>query len=310
MKEHNGASQFKSDRQSVVTIGTFDGVHVGHRAILQRLIDTAAKEELDSVLLTFHPHPRRVLQKDIDIKLLTTLSEKKEHLSNIGLDHLVIHPFTQEFSRLSAVEYVRDILVGQLNAKKIIIGYDHRFGRNRTANINDLKEFGRLYNFDIEEIGVQELNEVAVSSTKIRKALETGNITTANTYLGYPYSISGTVVAGKRIGRTLAFPTANLKLDEAHKLIPHNGVYVTQAMIDNRHVYGMTSIGTNPTVGGIEKTIETYFLDLEKDLYDAHLQLEFLTHIRDEEHFDNIALLKEAIQKDEVFTKDFLKHHE
>ena len=310
MKEHNGASHFKSDRQSVVTIGTFDGVHIGHKAILQRLVDTAAKEDLDSVLLTFHPHPRRVLQKDIDIKLLTTLSEKKKHLANIGLDHLVIHPFTQEFSRLTAVEYVRDILVGQLNAKKIIIGYDHRFGRNRTANITDLKEFGRLYNFEIEEIGVQELNEVAVSSTKIRKAIETGNMTTANTYLGYPYSISGTVVEGKRIGRTIAYPTANLKVDEAHKLIPCNGVYVTQTMMDGKRVFGMTSIGTNPTVGGIKKTIETYFLDLDKDLYKSHLQIEFLTHIRDEENFDSIILLKEAIQKDEVFTKDFIKHHE
>lgn len=310
MKEHKGASQFKSNRNSVVTIGTFDGVHVGHAAILQRVVAAGEKDGLDSVLLTFHPHPRRVIQKESNIQLLTTLSEKKERLAKTGLDHLVIHPFTHEFSRLTAVEYVRDILVGQLKAKKVIIGYDHRFGRNRTANITDLKEFGKIYNFEIEEISAQELDEVAVSSTKIRKALAAGNITTANSFLGYPYSISGTVVEGKRIGRTIDYPTANLKVDESYKLIPHNGVYVTQTHLNGQRVYGMTSIGTNPTVGGRNKTIETYFLNTKKDLYGAQLQLEFLTHIRDEEHFGNIEQLKEAIQKDELFTKDFIAHHE
>ncbi|NND88793.1 MAG: riboflavin biosynthesis protein RibF, partial [Flavobacteriaceae bacterium] len=191
MKEHNGAAYFNSEQPSVVTIGTFDGVHIGHRAILKRVVDTANSNGLESVLLTFHPHPRRVLQKDSDIKLLTTLAEKKKRLADIGLNHLVIHPFTREFSRITAVEYVRDILVGQLNAKKVIIGYDHRFGRNRTADINDLREYGNVYNFEIEEISAQELDEIAVSSTKIRKALASGDITTANMYLGYPYSITG-----------------------------------------------------------------------------------------------------------------------
>ncbi|MCH9659587.1 MAG: riboflavin biosynthesis protein RibF, partial [Bacteroidetes bacterium] len=216
MKEHASVSGYKNNNGAVVTIGTFDGVHIGHKAIVKRLVDTAQKEALDSVLLTFFPHPRMVLQKDSDLKMLNTLSEKKDLLAEIGLDHLVIEPFTKAFSRLTALEYVRDILVNQLNAKKIIIGYDHRFGRNRTANIENLKEFGETYNFTVEEISAQELDDVAVSSTKIRTALLEGDITTANNYLGYLYSIEGTVIKGKKIGRTLNFPTANLQLNEPY----------------------------------------------------------------------------------------------
>lgn len=310
MNEYKSAASYTNKRPSVVTIGTFDGVHIGHKAILQKLVATAQKDNLDSVLLTFFPHPRMVLQKDANIKLINTLSEKKELLQQIGLDHLIIHPFTQSFSRLTAVEYVRDILVNKLNAKKIIIGYDHRFGRNRNADITDLKEFGKTYGFEVEEITAQELDDVAVSSTKIRKALNVGDIETANSYLGYPFMVSGTVVKGKAIGRTIDFPTANLQLEETHKLIPKDGVYVVQAAIQNKIIYGITSVGTNPTVGGKDKTIETYFLDFNEDLYDQPLKIEFITHIRDEETFNSVEALKAAIQKDEHFARTYLATRE
>ncbi|MCB0456390.1 MAG: bifunctional riboflavin kinase/FAD synthetase [Flavobacteriaceae bacterium] len=310
MKEHTSAAAFKNERGTVVTIGTFDGVHVGHKAIIKRVVEAAHKEQLDSVLLTFFPHPRRILQKDLDIKLLNTLSEKKELLTQLGLDHLVIHPFTQEFSRLTAVEYVRDILVHQLKVKKVIIGYDHRFGRNRTATIDDLKEFAKTYSFAVEEISAQELDEVAVSSTKIRKALEEGDIETATRFLGYGYRLHGTVIKGKQIGKSLGYPTANLKVDEAYKLIPKNGVYITQATIEEEHYFGLTSIGTNPTVGGKEITIETYFLDFNKEIYGKNITVEFITHIRDEETFKSLEELKEAIVKDELFARNYLAGHE
>ncbi|PKA83125.1 riboflavin kinase/FMN adenylyltransferase [Ulvibacter sp. MAR_2010_11] len=310
MNEYLSAANYKNDRQSVVTIGTFDGVHIGHKAILQRVVNTAKKEKLDSVLLTFFPHPRLVLQTDTNLQLINTMDEKKALLDKTGLNHLVMHPFTHAFSRLTAVEYVRDILVNKLKAKKIIIGYDHRFGRNRTANIEDLKEFGKTYHFEVEEISAQELDEVAVSSTKIRKALLAGDITTANNYLGYHFMLSGTVVKGKSIGRTMDYPTANLHIEEPYKLVPKNGVYVVHATINSENVFGITSIGTNPTVGGTDKTIETYFLDFKEDLYQKNLTIEFLTHIRDEETFKDVKSLKEAITKDEAFARDFLNLNE
>jgi len=205
------------------------------------------------------------------------------------------------------MEYVRDILVHQLKAKKIIIGYDHRFGRNRNADIENLREFGKTYNFEVEEISAQELDDVAISSTKIRKALSVGDITTANDFLGYPFLITGRVVKGKAIGRTLSYPTANLEPEQPYKLIPKNGVYVTRALIENTYSFGITSIGTNPTVGGTSKTIETFFLDWDKDLYDQTLQLEFLTHIRDEETFEGLEPLKQAIAKDELFARNYIR---
>lgn len=291
----------------MVTIGTFDGVHIGHKAILKRVVETAKKENLDSVVLTFFPHPRMVLQQNVDIKLINTIEERTELLENTGLDYLVIHPFTHAFSRLTALEYVRDILVNSLKAKKIIIGYDHRFGRNRNADIEDLKEFGKTYNFEVEEISAKEIDDVAISSTKIRKALNEGDIETANSYLGYNFMISGEVVKGKAIGRTINYPTANLKLKENYKLVPKNGVYIVQSTIEGEKIFGITSIGTNPTVGGTEKTIETHFLNFNKDLYGKEITIAFLKYIRDEETFDSVEILKQEIEKDETFAKQFLK---
>ena len=310
MNTYSSASKYDNPRASVVTIGTFDGVHIGHKVILNRLVTTAKKEDLDAVVLTFFPHPRMVLQTDSSIKLINTIEERKDLMSKTGLDHLIIHPFTKSFSRLTALEFVRDILVNKLNIKKIVIGYDHRFGRNRNANIEDLKSFGLTYGFDVEEISAQQLDEVAVSSTKIRNALKVGDIKTANTYLGYSFMLSGTVIKGKEIGRTIQYPTANIQLSQDYKLVPKEGVYAVQSTIDNKLVYGLTSIGTNPTVGGTLKTIETHFLDFNDNLYGKNLTIEFLASIRDEKTFGSIDALKSAIQNDELFARNFLKNHE
>ncbi|WP_271855223.1 bifunctional riboflavin kinase/FAD synthetase [Patiriisocius marinus] len=310
MEEYLNASQFTSTKGSVITIGTFDGVHLGHKEIIKRLTQAAAIENLSSVVLTFFPHPRMVLQKNSDIKLINTIGEKKQLLDNAGVDHFVVEPFTYEFSRMTAEEYVRDLLVGKLKAKKIIIGYDHRFGRNRNADINDLIAFGKEYNFTVEQISAQELDHVAISSTKIRNALLDGDIATANQYLGYNFNITGTVVTGKALGRTINYPTANLQIKQSFKLVPKNGVYVTSATINGTLQYGITSIGTNPTVGGTEKTIETYFLDFDGNLYNTELTIIFLSHIRNEETFSTIEILKKAIQQDEIAARKFIENIE
>jgi len=307
LKEHKGAHTFKSDHPTVVTIGTFDGVHAGHQKIIERLVNEAKMSNMESVILTFFPHPRMVLQKDSDIKLINTIEERKQILEKSGIDHLIIHPFTYQFSRLSALEFVRDILVNKLKAKKIIIGYDHRFGRNRTANIDTLKEFGEQFDFEVEEISEKDIEDVAVSSTKIRTALLAGEVEKANTYLQHPFVLTGTVVKGKELGKKFGFPTANLKIEEDYKLIPKNGVYVVRSLIKDNLVYGMMSIGTNPTVGGTEKTIETNFFMPEMDLYGKKLQIEMLKRIRDEKNFDSVEDLKTALKQDQAFSERFIK---
>jgi len=308
MKVFSSVSSYNISNQSVVTIGTFDGVHIGHKAILNRLINTAKEENLESVVLTFFPHPRMVLQKDAEIKLINTIRERKILLEKTGLNQLIINPFTKEFSRLTALEFVRDILVNQLHLKKIIIGYDHRFGRNRNATIEDLKEFGKTYDFEVIEISAQQLEEVSVSSTKIRKAIEEGNIEITNKYLGYPFMLTGNIVKGRGIGKTLDFPTANLHIEEEYKLIPKKGVYLVKSIISGKEIFGLTNIGNNPTVGGTHQTIETYFLDYNEDLYHQSIQLEFLTRIRDVKMFKSVEDLKNAIQEDERFARNYIKN--
>ena len=307
MKVFHSISSYKNTKPSVVTIGTFDGVHIGHQAIISQLLAASKKEDLTSIVLTFFPHPRMVLQEEASIQLINTISEREDFLQKTGLENLIIQPFTKEFSRLTALEFVRDILVNQLHIKKIIIGYDHRFGRNRDANIEDLIEFGKTYDFEVEEIKVQQLDDVSISSTKIRKALSEGKLKTANTFLGHPFTLSGRVVSGRGIGKTLTFPTANLQVAENYKIIPKKGVYLVQSEISGNTIFGLTNIGTNPTVGGTHQTIETYFLDYTENLYNKTLQLKFITKIRDEKIFNNVEKLKLAIKEDENFARNFIK---
>ena len=291
-------SNYDKKHLTAITIGTFDGVHIGHRKILERLINDAKKTGLRSTVLTFFPHPRMVLQKDTEIRLLNTIQEKIKILEHIGLDCLIIHPFTLEFSRLSSTEFVRDILVNELKVKKIIIGYDHRFGRNRNANIQDLFAFGNTFNFEVEEIAAQEIDDVSVSSTKIRNALIEGDIKTANEYLGYNYMLTGDVKKGKGLGRQLNFPTANLFIEEEYKLIPKNGVYVVKSILNDKLYYGMMNIGFNPTVDGSTKSIEIHFFDFNADLYEQNIQVDILERIRDEHKFNSLEELKAQLLKD------------
>jgi len=294
------AADYNQIKDSVVTIGTFDGVHLGHQKIIKRLVAIAHAEELQALVLTFFPHPRMVVQKDTSIKLINTIDEKADLIQDLGVDHLVIKAFTKDFSRLTSLEYVRDVLVNKLHVKHIIVGYDHHFGRNRTANISDLKEFGAFYGFKVTEITAQEVGDVAVSSTKIRSALAEGAIKVANQFLGYNFMLNGTVVKGKGLGKTIQFPTANLKIEESYKLIPKKGVYLVQSIIDAKLVYGMLNIGTNPTVSDAnELTVEIFFFDFNQTLYGTVLNIQFLDRIRDEIKFSGLEALKAQLEQDQ-----------
>ena len=295
-----------SARETVITIGTFDGVHIGHQRIIEMLNLLKNKDSEDSLILTFFPHPRRVLDQSNDIKMLTTLEEKIELLDHFRLDRLIIEPFTREFSRLSALEFVRDILVNQLHLKKLVIGYDHHFGKNREGNFEQLAEYGELYDFEVIEIPAQEIQDVAVSSTKVRKAIEIGDIETANTYLGYPYRLTGTIVSGKGLGRKMSFPTVNLSIVEDYKLIPLRGVYVVRTMVGDKQVFGMMNIGYRPTVGGQGQTIEIHLLDFDGDLYGSKMQIEILSRLRDEQKFESMDELGSQLKKDETNTRNYL----
>ena len=306
MNIYHNIKDFNCKDKTAITIGTFDGVHVGHRKILKRLVNSAKKEGLQSALLTFFPHPRMVLQHNAELKLINTLDEKISILKETGLDHLIIHPFTLEFSRLSAQSYVEDILVKQLNAKHIIIGYDHRFGRNRTADINDLKAFGKDFEFTVEEISKQDIEKVAVSSTKIRTALNEGDLERANKYLTQPFVLSGKVVRGKGIGKDLGFATANLHIQESYKLIPKSGVYVVKTIIGEQIVYGMMNIGTNPTFNEAKQSIEAHFFDFNQDLYGQHLTIMLLKRLRSEEKFNDVKDLISAMQNDKIKALDYI----
>lgn len=306
MKTYNSIYDYNKKVKSIVTIGTFDGVHIGHKLILEKLIQNAEELDCESVVLTFFPHPRMVLQESSDVKLINTIEEKSELIGNIGIENLIIHPFDQKFSRLTAEEFVKTILVDLLNIKKIIIGYDHRFGRNRTANIDDLIVFGKQYNFEVEQISAQEINDNAVSSTKIRNAILEGNISLANKYLGYNYTFSGEVVKGKQLGRTIGFPTANILIKESYKLIPKNGVYIVKSNYEGKTIFGMMNIGNRPTVNGEYQTIEVNFFDFNKDIYNKIISIEILDFIRDEQKFDSLDSLKSQLNKDQQKSLNYI----
>ncbi len=302
---HN-ISEFQKGEKTFVTIGTFDGVHFGHQRILEKLVSDAKRAGKKSILLTFFPHPRMVLQKDSSLELINTIEERKNLLAKTGLDYLIIHPFSKEFSRLTALAFVRDILVNQFNVSKLCLGYDHHFGKNREGNITQLQEYSKLYDFDIEEIPAQDIDDVSVSSTKIRKALAEGNVKTANTYLGYPFMLNGNVVNGKQLGGKIGFPTANIDVEEAYKLIPKTGVYVVRSTIKDEIIYGMMNIGKRPTVDGKHQTIEVHFFDFNQDLYEQSLTVELLYFLRDEHKFDSVEHLISQLQKDEIQARDFI----
>jgi len=294
----NHLSNYKPEKPIVLTIGTFDGLHIGHQKIIERLTKNTDKKNLKSVVLTFFPHPRMVLHKDSDIKLLNTIDEKIELFTKLELDSLIIHPFDKTFSELSAEEFVKNILVEKLNLKKIIIGYDHRFGKNRSAGIEELIVFGKKYHFEVEQIPAQEIDEISVSSTKIRKALDSGDIVLANSYLGYHYFFEAEVVQGRKIGRTIGFPTANLKIHENYKLIPGKGIYIVMVVVNNQTFDAMMSIGNNPTVNGTEQTIEVNIFDFNQDIYGKKIKIYFFKKIRDEQKFDSLEELKKQMKKD------------
>ncbi|WGK95402.1 MULTISPECIES: bifunctional riboflavin kinase/FAD synthetase [Flavobacterium] len=310
MKIFHSINEFHSNKKTILTLGTFDGVHIGHAAILKKLTQNTNNGEFESTVLTFFPHPRMVLQGKFDLKLLNTINEKMELLETIGIENLIIHPFDESFAQLSAEEFVKTVLVDQLHIQKIIIGYDHRFGKNRTANIDDLIHFGTQYGFEVEQISAQEINAISISSTKIRTALETGDIQLANEYLGYAYFLSGTVVKGKQLGRTIGFPTANIELKEAYKLVPKNGVYIVRSDINGAQVFGMMNIGFNPTVEGKTKTIEVHFFDFNDDIYDSHIKIAILQRIRSEKKFESVALLTKQLEDDQNFSKQYLQNLE
>ncbi|WP_340201634.1 bifunctional riboflavin kinase/FAD synthetase [Ascidiimonas sp. W6] len=303
----NNIANFNNPVRTIVTIGTFDGVHIGHRKIIQKLVAGASANDLKSTLLTFFPHPRMVLQQDSDLKLITTLKEKQQILEKTGLDQLIVEPFTREFSRYTAQQFVKEILVDKLHVYKMVIGHNHRFGRNRTATIKDLIEFGNTFGFDVEQISAEEINEVSVSSTKIRNALNEGDITTANAYLGYEFMLTGIIEHGKGLGRQIDFPTANLKIEEDYKLIPANGVYVVKSTLNNKLVYGMMNIGFNPTVNGTTKTVEINFFDFNADLYGQQVQVHLLSRLRNEERFDSVDILKKQLKNDRKNALEFIQ---
>lgn len=307
MKIFHSIKDFSSPKKTILTLGTFDGVHIGHKKILEKVIQHTHDETYESLVLTFFPHPRMILQERSEIKLLNTISEKIDLLEQLGIQNLVIHPFDESFSRLTAEEFVKTVLVEQFKIHKIIIGYDHRFGRNRTADINNLIEFGEKYDFEVEQISAQEINDISVSSTKIRNAINEGNMFLANKYLGYDYFLTGTIIKGKQLGRTIGFPTANLKIEEDYKLIPLKGVYIVSSQINNQKVFGMMNIGLNPTVGGEQLSIEIHFLNFGGDLYGQKISVSILKRIRGEEKFDSITLLKEQIEKDKTQTLSYIE---
>ena len=301
MKVYKNLEEFSQVKNLVATVGTFDGVHVGHQEIIGKLKEVAKQTDGETLLLTFFPHPRMVLFPDDDsLKLINTLEEKIELLASFGLDHLLILPFSVEFSRITPTEYIRDLLMRDIGVKTLVIGYNHQFGRNRKGNFELLEELAPVYGFDVLEITAKEINEIKVSSTKIRKAIEAGEISTANKYLRYNFSLSGIVVEGEQIGRQIGFPTANIKIVEKHKLLPGKGVYAVLVTVQNRQYKGMLNIGSRPTINSDadRSSVEVHLFGMNEDCYNENIQVEFSTKLRDEIKFVNLEELKEQLQKD------------
>ena len=298
MKKINGVKNFSINSPSILTLGTFDGVHKGHQKILKKLKYEAKKDNLKSIVLTFFPHPRTVLNPDLTLKLINTIEERTILFEKSEIDILITHPFDKNFSELSPDQFVKNILVNKLKIKKILIGYDHRFGKNRTAGFKDLKIFGLKYGFEVIEISVEEKNNVSISSSKIRNSIIEGDIKTAKSYLGYDFSLKGKVVNGNAIGRTIGFPTANLNIDQDYKLIPKNGVYLIRTILDGKTVYGMMNIGVKPTLKSKDISIEVNLFEWGGDLYGKIIEVFILQYIREEKKFDSLIRLENQIKLD------------
>lgn len=300
MKIFDSINKFPSNVKTIVTIGTFDGVHKGHIAIINRINDIAKKNNFESVLLTFYPHPRHVLYPDDqNLKLINTIEEKIDSLKLTGLDNLIIHKFDKAFSRLKSVNFIRDILVDKLNMRYMVVGFDHQFGKNREGTFEDLIQFSDLYDFKIEKIEAQLIEGVAISSTKIRKAIQTGQIEKVNSYLSSTYSITATVVKGNNIGASIGYPTANLDILNRWKIIPKKGVYFVSVIFRNRIYFGMLNLGSRPTISDSSFVIEVHLFDFNKQIYDDTLKVNFLKRIRDEKKFLDLSKLKLQLKKDE-----------
>lgn len=308
MKVYRKIEEFKNVANPIVTVGTFDGVHIGHQRIITQLKETAKHEGGESVLLTFFPHPRMVIfPEDDSLKLINTLEEKIELLEQFGLDHLIILPFDKSFSRITPTEYIRDFLVNKIKVHTMVIGYDHRFGRNREGSLELLNELSSVYNYEVEEISAQEIAEIKVSSTKIRKAILNGDINTATEYLKHSFTLQGIVIKGKQLGRTIGFPTANIQVSESYKIIPQDGVYVIKGEINGSIYDGMLNIGNRPTVDESKhQSIEAYFFDLDKDIYDLKIKISFIKKLRNEQKYDSVEELKTQLKKDEIASKMIL----
>lgn len=310
MKIHLGTEPIKDINNAVVTSGTFDGVHIGHQKILNRLREVANQNEGETVMITYWPHPRMVLKPlDNSLKLLSTFPEKANLLEAYGVDHLVKIPFTKEFSQMTPEEYIRVVLHDRIKTSHIITGYDHRFGKNREGGLEDLVQYADKYEYQVEEIPRQDIDEIGVSSTKIRKALESGDVQLANQYLGRPYTVTGLVVKGQQLGRTLGFPTANISVKENYKLIPADGIYAVKVCNKYKKRDGMLNIGHRPTVGGEHKTIEVHIFDFDDDIYNSEISLEFIDHVRDEVRFDSMDDLKLQLKKDEKSVRAILSDY-
>ena len=300
MKVYKHLDEFQKVSNAVVTIGTFDGVHIGHRKIISRLTELARQINGESVILTFFPHPRMILNpEEVNLKLITTINEKADLLEKLGVDHLIITPFTRDFSNLSAETYIKQILVDKIGTRKIVIGYDHHFGKDREGNLHQLQKFAPEYGFEVEEIPEQDIHDVAVSSTKVRNALLNGDVETANDFLGYPFSLFGQVIKGDQLGRTLGFPTANLLIEENYKLIPADGIYAVKVKLDGDQIFnGMAYIGNRPTINGMSRNIEVNIFDFDRDIYRQYITIEFLHFIRGDMRFESLEELKDQISKD------------
>lgn len=308
MQVHYGFESYKNIKNPIVTVGTFDGVHFGHQKIIKRLQKIAKKNNGESVLLTFDPHPRKILLNDQGLKLIHTINEKINILENLGLDHLVIYPFTLEFSKFSAKRYIDELLIQKLGTHTLVIGYDHHFGNDREGNIDLLKKYEKSNPFYLEEIKAHEIEEIKISSTKVRSAIEKGNIHLVNDYCGHFYEFSGEVVRGNGIGKTIGTPTANIKLNSNEKIIPLDGVYAVICQIKDANYKGIMNIGFKPTVDeGQKRTVEIHLFDYEKDIYGQDLRTKVIERIRDEVKFNSLKELKSQILKDNEKAKIILE---